>query len=100
MKFSVHGVDQGPGLDQFKAEWIAATIHENHIIMGAGEKRISSAQLLVINLFCNNDEGYARADDMTITSNGPCQAELEALFRARGRALTGLFQREGLGSPV
>ena len=53
MKFDVTGVEQSQGLDQFRSDWIDATIHENSIILGEGEARISSAQLFVINLFCN-----------------------------------------------
>lgn len=91
MKFDMQGIEQGPMLDQFKSDWIDATIHENQIILE--DARISQAQLLVINLFCGNDKAYEKADDMIITTNGSAQHELEALFRARGRALAGLLQR-------
>ena len=91
MKFEMRGIEQGPMLDQFKSDWIDATVHENKIILD--DARISPAQVLVINLFCGNDKAYEKADDLTITTFGAAQHELEALFRARGRALAGLLQR-------
>ena len=98
MKFEPQGVNRGSrGLDVFQTDWIGLTIEENRMILG--EAKISPAQLLVINCFCGNDKAYTDTDDMVIGTIGPAQAELEALFRARGRALAQLFQ-EHTGNDV
>lgn len=90
MKFNIQGIVHSPAMDQFQADWIGLTIKENEIILGVG--KISKAQMLVINIFCGNDKPYEKADDMVITTIGGAQPEMEALFRARGRALAQLFQ--------
>ncbi len=92
MKFNIKGIKQGPELERFKDNWIRFTIHENKIILD--DAKISPVQLLVINMFCGNDKGYEKADDMSIHTFGAAQGELEALFRARGRALAAMFEAE------
>ncbi len=90
MKFEIKGLTRGSQLDKFRSNWVDFTAHENKILMDDG--RVSPAQLLMINVFCGFNEGYQGADTMTISTNGPAQYELEALFRARGRALAALMQ--------
>lgn len=92
MKFDIQGVTHGSQLEQFQTDWVGLTIEENSVILG--DARISQAQLLAINVFCGNDKAYQKADEMTITSIGPAQSEMEALFRARGRALAMFFQEK------
>jgi hypothetical protein len=90
MKFDIAGVEPGKELEQFQTDWVGLTIEENSMILGVGQ--ISRAQLLVINLYCGNDKAYRDPDNCVITTIGPAQSELEALFRARGRALAMFFQ--------
>lgn len=91
MKLDIQGLTHGSSrLEQFQTDWIGLTIEENSMIFNFAQ--ISSAQLLVINVFCGNGVAYEKADDLTIATLGPAQAELEALFRARGRALAMFFQ--------
>jgi len=92
MKFEIKGIAQGPGLEKFKKNWIENTVHENGIMLG--KCKISTAQLLVINMFCGHDKAYEKTDDMVISTYEAAQGELEALFRGRGRALATLFQEE------
>lgn len=91
MKLDIQGITHGSSrLEQFQTDWTGLTIEENGMIFGTAQ--ISTAQLLVINVFCGNAIAYEKADDMTIATLGPAQAELESLFRARGRALAMFFQ--------
>lgn len=92
MKFNIKGITQGPGLERFKKDWICFTIQENKMILD--DAKISPVQLLVINMFCGHDKGYECTDDMSVSTFGAAQGELEALFRARGRALAAMFEAE------
>ncbi len=92
MKFEAKGLRKGPDLDEFRNNWVKFTSQENGMILK--DSRVSSAQLLVINLFCGADEAYAgkSGSELVLSTNGPAQGELEALFRGRGRALAFLLQ--------
>ena len=91
MNFAIKGIEKGPKMAAFHREWFAFTAHENMTMFR--KDFVSPAQVLVIDLFCGEDEPYENSGEMTIWSNEPAQAELEALFRARGRALANALHR-------
>lgn len=90
MKFDMNGIREGADVDKFQSDWIAFTSQENKFLLNDG--RVSSSQLLVIHMYCGNIQQYEKSEFMAISSNGPAQTELEALIRARGRALAVLIQ--------
>ena len=95
MKFDIKGIEKGSEeLKQFREQWIAALFAENKSIFG--KEAISTAQLLVIDLFCGYDEPYRIAErhgELLVDSINPAQAEFEALSRARNVALVHWFSR-------
>ena len=95
MKFDIQDVQAGEELTEFRNEWIGLTLEENKIL--SGKEFISTAQMLVINLYCQNMAPY-RTDNPDATlmfeSVAPGQMELEALNRARNRALAKFFMRK------
>jgi len=94
MQFDIQGVDQGdPNLKLFRESWVKHTERENKAISGLGIMPVSSAQMLVINLYCGTDTAYDADNLALFTSNMPGQMELEALFRARQLALAEAFHR-------
>ena len=91
IEFDIEGMDNGLNVEKFRADWIDFTIDENLAIVGS--KELSDIQLLMINAFCGDDSNPRYEEwGMTLTNIGPPQAEAEALFRGRARALAAVFQ--------
>lgn len=96
MKFAMKGLVKGQKLETFHQEWFRFTAHENRILFG--RDFVSPAQVLVMDLFCGVDEPYENSGEMVISTTEPAQAELEALIRARGRALAAAMHRGDLNT--
>ncbi len=91
MKTNMTGMDpDAPEMKQFREEWIKFTGQENQYLSGQ-EIGISSAQLATIHLWTG------ASVPVTIENKLDPQAELEAVFRARSRALAAAFQRGAQG---
>ena len=95
MIFDIQDVQAGEELTEFRNEWTRLTLEENKIL--SGKEFLSTAQMFVINLYCQNAAPY-QTDNPDATymfeSVAPGQMELEALNRARNRALAKFFMRK------
>lgn len=95
MKFKIEGITHDAELESFYMDWMQFTVEENSIL--GGERRLSSAQKLAIDLFCEKDEDYAEKatfeEELTVGTIAVAQMEFEALSRGRQRALARAFQR-------
>jgi len=91
IEFNIEGLDNGLNVERFRADWMSFTIDENINIVGIQE--LSDLQLLMIDAFCGSPQNCNYQDEkVAITNLGPPQAELEALFRGRARALAVVFE--------
>jgi len=97
MKFKIEGVDpNAKELQLFHQAWKRQTEQENTNLAGGLQRPLSSAQRLVIDLYCgqDSDERYAGGDhEIEIEAMYLAQMELEALFRGRQLALVEAFHR-------
>ncbi len=97
MKFDIKGIDPShPDVQAFREEWIQLTRDENGLLSGG--RYMSGLQKMVIDLCCGYDSPYMLINptsfgEMVISSDYPPQQEMEALFRARNRALANALQR-------
>jgi hypothetical protein len=89
VRANVPGVDSDhPMLHEFRNRWLKFTAEEN-FLLGAkpGDSGLSELQSIVIDLYC----GQHIVCSSMPTAKLLGQVELEALFRARGRALAEMF---------
>lgn len=97
MIFKINGIVKGPELDEFRALWTEYTELENGYLTSKARCEASSAQLFVIDLFTGYDEPYVEDNlceaDHLLETILPAQMELEALLRARARALAEMLGR-------
>ena len=97
MIFKINGIAKGPELDAFRNLWADYTEAENGYLTGQVTRGVSSAQQFVIDLFTGDDGPYVEDDmnqaDRELETVLPAQMELEALFRARSRALAEMLGR-------
>ncbi len=100
IRFDIQGVSPGAKTEfqDFKTKWAEYTSHENRMM--GNSRKVSTAQFFVMDLFCGLDEMYVGFPQdtgdspevwLTLSTISPPQVELEALFRARNRALAELF---------
>lgn len=95
MRFKINGLIDGPELDEFRGLWKSMTTEENNYLRGDEKHHnISTAQQLVVDLYTGNERPYLdAAADREIIAMLPAQMEMEALFRARSRALAEMLGR-------
>ncbi len=102
MKFRLNGIPRDDAeAEAFRKLWCSYTTEENASLNGGKERNLSTAQKLVIDLYCGNDEPYKhiQSAEREIIAVGPAQQEFEAIVRARSRALTDWFHRGMIRSP-
>ncbi len=94
MKFEPKGIFVGPELDEFRNIWEKYTGEESAVLSGTNVSTVSGMQLIVIHMFtgCNKHTEDTMCENSVIATDLPAQMELEALFRARSRALAYMFQ--------
>ena len=91
MKFEPVGVIQGEAMDKFRDLWIIFTGQENGYLSKVF-KDVSPMQRMIIDMTTGKSEPYANSEDMVIVGQLPAQMEVEALVRARSRALAVMLQ--------
>lgn len=96
MRFDIKGIEPShPDVERFRKDWLGLIIEENHLINGPEDSgELSTGQLFIVNLCTGRDGDYrdsapfkVNEDEHVITMVRPPQAEMEAIFRARNRAL-------------
>ncbi len=105
MIFKINGILKGPELDAFRILWTDYTEAENEYLTNGGNDKVSSAQQFVIDLFTGHEGPYTSVPvnmnqaETELEAVLPAQMELEALFRARSRALAGMLGHRALEAP-
>lgn len=105
MKFNITGVPLGDQNNEFRTLWIQHTMVENQHLYKHSHRaalrhqdvyRLSTAQMLVIDIYTGNEEPYGEDEDLwghDVEVELGVNLELEALFRARGTALAEMLSR-------
>ncbi len=91
MIFQPVGVVQSETMTKFRDLWVIFTGQENAYLSKIF-KDVSPMQHMIINMTTGKFEPYKDSDDLVIAGQLPVQMELEALFRARSRAMAVMFQ--------
>ncbi len=92
MRFDPKGIVRDETTQEFHTQWTLFTQEENGYLSGGKVLTISAMQQMTVDMYTGYDTNYHDAPDV-VSGSMPSQMELEAVFRARSRALAVMIQR-------